>query len=170
MYWLTKITKHKVLLTVLASIVFGLILLPSAPATVFAKTCATDADCGDGYSCTNEACVYVGKEEGDFIVGLDYVKDTGLGKQDVRTTISNIIRVALGLLGIVAVVIMLVGGFEWMTAGGDDEKVGTAKKRIFAGILGLAIILSAYAIARFVLEQLYTATTGGDYSTQETLD
>ena len=92
MYWLTKITKHKVLLTVLASIVFGLILLPSAPATVFAKTCATDADCGDGYSCTNEACVYVGKEEGDFIVGLDYVKDTGLGKQDVRTTISNIIR------------------------------------------------------------------------------
>ncbi|MBI4992567.1 MAG: hypothetical protein HZC26_00280 [Candidatus Magasanikbacteria bacterium] len=169
MYWLTKITKHKMVLGILASIVFGLMLLPVAPAPVLAKACNADADCGDGYSCTNSACTYVGKEEGDIKFGLGYAKDTGLGKQDVRVTISNIINVALGLLGIVAVVIMLVGGFEWMTAGGDDEKVGTAKKRIFAGILGLAIILSAYAIARFVLEQLYTATTGGDYSAQETL-
>lgn len=84
---------------------------------------------------------------------------TGLGQTDIRITVARIIRVAMGLLGIVAVVIVLIGGFTWMTAGGDDEKVGTAKKYIYSGIVGLAIILSAYAIANFVITQLVTATT-----------
>ena len=45
-----------------------------------------------------------------------------------------------------------------MTAGGNDEKVAEARKWIFSGIIGLAIVLSAWAIARFVLKQLATAT------------
>jgi hypothetical protein len=85
----------------------------------------------------------------------------GLANTDVRVTVARIIRVAMGLLGIIAVVIILIGGFTWMTAGGNDEKVGEAKKWIFSGIIGLAIILSAYAIATFVINQLVSATTGG---------
>ena len=57
-----------------------------------------------------------------------------------------------------SVVIVLIGGFRWMTAGGNDEKVAEARKWIFSGIIGLAIVLSAWAIARFVLKQLATAT------------
>ena len=83
----------------------------------------------------------------------------GLSNSDIRVTIARIIRVAMGLLGIVAVVIVLIGGFTWMTAGGNDEKVGEAKKWIFAGIIGLAIILSAFAISTFVIDSLVTATT-----------
>ena len=83
---------------------------------------------------------------------------TGLGNNDIRATIASIIKVAMGLLGIVAVVIILIGGFTWMTAGGNEEKVGEAKKWIFAGIIGLAIILSAYALATFVINSLVTAT------------
>ena len=83
----------------------------------------------------------------------------GLSSADVRVTVARIIRVAMSLLGIIAVVIVLIGGFTWMTAGGNDEKVGEAKKWIFSGIIGLAIILSAYAIATFVINQLITATT-----------
>ena len=149
MYWLTKIMKHKVLLSILATIVLGMMVLPVVPA--FAEEAAEEADTEINF-------------------GLIYGEDTGLGKQDVRQTISKIINVALGLLGIVAVVIMLIGGFEWMTAGGNEEKVTSAKSRIFMGILGLAIILSAYAIARFVLEQLYIATTGEDTYDVEVLD
>ncbi|MBI5230526.1 MAG: hypothetical protein HY981_04490 [Candidatus Magasanikbacteria bacterium] len=84
---------------------------------------------------------------------------TGLGNKDIRVTVGNIINVALGLLGIVAVVIILIGGFEWMTAGGNEEKTGEAKKRIIAGVIGLAIILSAYAIAKFVIDSLVKATS-----------
>jgi hypothetical protein len=92
-------------------------------------------------------------------LGIDYGKGTGLGSRDVRATVASIINVAIGLLGIVAVVIVLIGGFTWMTAGGNEEKVATAKKWIFSGIIGLAIILSAYALASWVIEQLVKATT-----------
>jgi Zn-dependent protease with chaperone function len=92
-------------------------------------------------------------------LGLNYGAATGLGSTDVRTTIAMIIKVAMGLLGIVAVVIILIGGFKWMTAGGNEEQVGEAKKWIFSGVIGLAIILSAYALASFIINQLVTATT-----------
>lgn len=96
--------------------------------------------------------------QGDAL-GVNYGVYTGLGQKDIRVTVANIINVALGLLGIVAVVIVLIGGFEWMTAGGNEEKTGEAKKRIVAGVIGLAIILSAYAIASFVINSLVKATT-----------
>lgn len=92
-------------------------------------------------------------------LGIEYGAQTGLGSEDVRNTVARIIRVAMGLLGIVAVVIILIGGFKWMTAGGNEEAVGEAKKWIFAGVIGLAIILSAYALATFIINQLVTATT-----------
>lgn len=91
-------------------------------------------------------------------LGINYGSLTGLGTKDIRATIAAIINVALSLLGIVAVVIILAGGFTWMTAGGNEENVEKAKKMIFAGVIGLAIILSAYAIAKFVVDNLIQAT------------
>ncbi len=88
-----------------------------------------------------------------------------LGNKDLRQVIGNVINVALSLLGVVAVVIILIGGFKWMTAGGSDDKVGEAKKMIFQGIIGLAIILSAWAIAIFVLNSLASATSSGTVPT-----
>lgn len=97
------------------------------------------------------------------LIDPKFSKSVGLGDQDLETTIGELINVALGFLGIVAVIIILFGGFKWMTAGGNDEKVGEAKRLIIAGIIGLAIILSAYAITTFVLQSLIDATTtGGD--------
>ncbi len=83
-----------------------------------------------------------------------------LGSGDVRETAGRIINVALGFLGIIAVVIVLMGGFKYMISGGNEEKVGEAKKLIVSGIIGLAIILSAWAITSFVISNLVTATQG----------
>ena len=82
-----------------------------------------------------------------------------LGAGDVRQTAARIINVALGFLGIIAVVIVLVGGFKYMVSGGNEEKTTEAKNLIVAGIIGLAIILSAWAITSFVIGQLLTATS-----------
>lgn len=95
-------------------------------------------------------------------LGTGYAGQIGLGGQDIRTTIASIIRTAMGLLGIIAVVVILIGGFTWMIAGGNDDKVGEAKKWIFSGIIGLAIILSAYALSSFVIDKLIQATTAPD--------
>ncbi len=95
------------------------------------------------------------------IIPTSFGDSTGLGQTDLKTTIGNLIRVALGFLGVIAVVIMLYGGFKWMVAGGNDEKVGEAKRLIISGIIGLAIILSAYAITTFVISSILTASGGG---------
>lgn len=91
--------------------------------------------------------------------GINYGTATQLGTQDVRSTIATVINVMLGLLGIVALVIVLAGGAMWMMAGGDEEKVGKAKALLSAGALGLVILLAAYAIASFVVNQVVDATT-----------
>lgn len=92
-------------------------------------------------------------------IGLPYAANIGLGTRDIRDTIVDIIRIAMSLLGIVAVVIILYGGFKWMTSGGETTKVDDAKKLIYAGIVGLIIIFSAFAISQFVLTQLLQKTS-----------
>lgn len=97
--------------------------------------------------------------------GSTFAGEAGLGTANLIDTISSIIRIALGFLGVIAVVIILLGGFKWMTSGGADTKVAEAKKLIFAGIIGLVIVLSAYAIATFVINSIVVnvqgQTTGG---------
>ena len=83
---------------------------------------------------------------------------TGLGNKDPRTIAASVINVVLGFLGIIAVVLIIVGGFMWMTAAGNDEKIGTARKIMTAGAIGLVIVLAAFGIARFVVNALTNAT------------
>jgi hypothetical protein len=89
----------------------------------------------------------------------NFAKNTGLGQGDIKGTTASIINVVLGVLGIIAVVIILAGGFKWMTAGGNEDKVGEAKKLITQGAIGLVIIFAAWGIASFVISQLTTATS-----------
>jgi len=98
-------------------------------------------------------------DDDDIVGSLDKVAGGGAGlqKADLKTTIGKLLKVALGFLGIIAVIIVLVGGFKYMTAGGSEEKVGDAKKWIISGIIGLAIILSAYAITTFALTSFTNA-------------
>ena len=81
----------------------------------------------------------------------------GLSSQDIKTTIGNIIQIVLGFLGILTVLIILYGGFQWMTSGGNEDKISGAKKMISSGVIGLVIILAAYAIAGFIVNSLATA-------------
>ena len=88
---------------------------------------------------------------------------TGLGGSltdtgDPRTIIGRIINIALGFLGVIAVGIILLGGFKWMTAAGNEDKTTEAKQLLGAGVIGLIIILSAWALATFVIGQIYGAT------------
>lgn len=92
-------------------------------------------------------------------LGVDAIQSSiKLGSGDIRSTAAKIINVALGFLGIIAVVIVLLGGFKYMIAGGNEEKTSEARKLIVSGIIGLAIILSAWAITGFVISNLVTAT------------
>ena len=81
----------------------------------------------------------------------------GLASQDLKLTIANIVRIVLGFLGILTVVFILYAGFLWMTSGGNEDKIDSAKKLISAAVVGLVIILASYAIASFVAGNLSKA-------------
>jgi hypothetical protein len=87
-------------------------------------------------------------------LGVDQQKATGLPDKDVREVIAYIIRVILGLLGTVCVVIILYAGFLWMTSGGESDKAEQARTMITNAIIGLVIIVAAFAISSFVLSSL----------------
>lgn len=98
----------------------------------------------------------------DITGALEDVNDTaGFGNQPLEQTIGTLINVFLGLLGIIFLVLIIYAGFLWMTAAGDDGKVKTARSIMTTSVVGLVILLSAYAISSFVIEQLTTATGTG---------
>jgi hypothetical protein len=82
----------------------------------------------------------------------------GLGTTDIRVIVARIIRNFFALLGIIAVVLILYGGFLWMTSNGEEGQIDKAKRVILNAVIGLAIILSAVAITQFILSRLLEAT------------
>ncbi|MFH1866947.1 MAG: hypothetical protein ABIJ81_02600 [Patescibacteria group bacterium] len=94
--------------------------------------------------------------------GLDDFKEkTNLGTDvDLIESVARIINILLGFLGVIAIIIIIVAGFKWMTAAGNEESISSAKKMLGAGVIGLVIILAAYAIASFVVGGLINETGG----------
>ncbi len=136
-----QITKNKIAVGLTSALMLGLVLAPN-----FAS--AQNNIVGNDVFGTKEI-------EGDPAIAGSGI---ALGNNSLQTTVVRLINVSLSLLGIIAVVIVLAGGFKWMTAGGSEDKIAEARKLIFAGVVGMAIILSAWAIAKFVLQNLASAT------------
>lgn len=130
-----KITKHLISFAILA-----LLALP-----MFAMTASAQSS------------------DAETTFGIDTV-EAGLGGSLSKSNspiqiITNIINIALGFLGIIAVGIILMGGFKWMTAAGNEDKTTEAKQLLGAGVIGLVIILASWALATFVIKNIYGATT-----------
>ncbi len=104
----------------------------------------------------------VADPNGQLLQGVKVIEQPlGLPAFDIRLIIARIIRAALGLIGIVLVVLMMYAGYLWMTAGGNDEQIGQAKSIIRNAVIGLAIILSAYSIVSFIMNMLGVQPGGG---------
>ena len=98
--------------------------------------------------------------------GVDTGSDLGatfsLGTgTDVKKAIINIVGFLLTFLGLIAVIIILYGGFLWMTSAGNEERVTSARSTLTAGLIGLIIILAAFAITQFVINTVITQVTNG---------
>jgi len=66
----------------------------------------------------------------------------------------RIIYAFLGLSGAVALVMFILGGFSWMTAGGNEEKVKKGRDTLIWASLGLVVIFSSYAVLKTIFETL----------------
>lgn len=80
-------------------------------------------------------------------VELKPVADDNTLEADVKTILSAII----GVLGFVCVVVMIIGGVNYMTSSGDAGKVKKAKDTILYGLIGLIVCVLAFALVQFVI-------------------
>lgn len=93
-------------------------------------------------------------------------EDVGLSSTDPITIILNIISWFLGITALIAVVLVLYGGFIWMTSNGNEEKIEKAKQVLKNAVIGLLIIMSAWGIVLYLIsvfsDATGTSTTTGD--------
>ncbi len=96
------------------------------------------------------------------------VAPTGISTENIQTQIGSIIAGSLKIVGTLFFGLMIYGGFLWMTAHGEEEPITKAKNTIFAAIIGLAIIISAFAITNIVTKLTKTGPTGAGMSADGT--
>ncbi len=76
----------------------------------------------------------------------------GQGKDNTLTNdITGILNAVIGVLGLVCVVVMIIGGINYMTSAGDTGKVKTAKNTILYGLIGLIVCVLAFAIVNWLI-------------------
>jgi beta-lactamase regulating signal transducer with metallopeptidase domain len=114
-------------------------LFSLSPNKVAALNCANPATTADAIKCGSND---VGGQ-------ADNAKPSNL-----NDTIHNIINILSVVIGIVAVVMIMVGGFRYITSGGKQESVSAAKNTILYAIIGLIVVALAQVIARFVLHNV----------------
>ena len=116
---------------VIAILLSGFIAI-NMPVKIYAKDCggvqvADDANC-----------------PGEFTVPGD-------GEQSLKDSVQKALSAIFGILGIIAAVVIIIGGVFYMTAQGDPGKITKAKNCIFGGVIGLVICLLAFAIVTFAM-------------------
>ncbi|NQV90812.1 hypothetical protein HQ487_05425 [Candidatus Uhrbacteria bacterium] len=84
---------------------------------------------------------------------------TDATSNDLPELIGNIIGVLLSVLGIIFVVLVVYAGFLYLTSAGEPDKVKKAKTMLTQAVIGLVIIVAAYAIAAFVIDALTTVAS-----------
>ncbi len=80
-------------------------------------------------------------------------------EDDLMKVLNTVINVVLGVIGFVAVAMIILGGISYTTSQGDAAKTTKARNTILYGVVGLVIALLAFAIVNFVLNSVFAPAT-----------
>lgn len=89
------------------------------------------------------------------LYGLNTTASQGFGElpsADPIVITGRIVNSLLGLLGVFFVILIIVGGMQWMNSQGNDEQIKKAQSLIKNALIGLIVVLAAYTIAWFIME------------------
>ncbi|MFA5155725.1 MAG: pilin [Patescibacteria group bacterium] len=73
----------------------------------------------------------------------------------------NVAKWVMGIVGSLALIMFIYGGFMFLISGGSSEKVEKAKKIIIAAVIGLVIVFASYLIIKFVMQSMGLTWSGG---------
>jgi hypothetical protein len=84
----------------------------------------------------------------------------GTNPIDPRDITINVIKVFLTFMSIIFIILIILAGYKWMTAAGNEQKAEEAKSQILTSTIGMVIILSAYIITSFVASRFDQSLSG----------
>lgn len=85
-----------------------------------------------------------------------------VSKNSVVDIVRGIIQFILVIAFVLAFIMLLIGGIRWITAGGDEKAVGSARNMITAALIGLVIVLVAFALIKLVEQFFGVKIISGD--------
>jgi hypothetical protein len=91
-------------------------------------------------------------------IGAEYGEDAQ-APTNLITIIVRIINYSLGILGVLFLGLLIMSGYQWMTAGGNEDQVSKAQSRMKNAIIGLVIVLMSWAITYFVIYKMVLSST-----------
>jgi hypothetical protein len=113
---------------------------------------AYECDCGGGKTATVTEYTECTSACRDILsAGITNPLGDGVTPQQL---IGRIINAALGIVGSIALLMFIYGGFTWMLAGGNSEAVSKGKNILIWSVIGLVIIFSSYALVKFVFTSI----------------
>lgn len=139
--------KNKIV-KIVAAIAIALVGVCGLAKPVFAD----DAICSNKELMGNEAWNKLGCNDG------------GPQKSGVQNLIVNILKVVIGAAGIVAVIYIVIGGFNYTTSLGDPNKIAKARKTILYAVVGLIVCALAFAIVNFTIGRIEGEDTTESYT------
>lgn len=77
-----------------------------------------------------------------------------LGQDPITNLITTVVKVFSIIIGVVSVVMIMYGGFRYITSGGDSGKITSAKDTILYAVIGLSVAALAQFIVQYVLNRL----------------
>ena len=128
----------------LSSMLVGIALF--APVGAFAQTTATEPNI-EGSLCSGANLTTESKD-----------CSTDPAGQTVNEIIATVINIFSFIVGVIAVIMIIIGGIKYITSGGDSNNISSAKTTIIYAIIGLVVVALAQIIVRFVLQRVSTAT------------
>ena len=144
-----KIKKH--IFLVMAS------LMMLAPGLVPGLASRVSADTIQDNLCGGINAAATGSSTKDTSGCSNGTSNTDTALTNIAHTIINVFSI---IVGIAAVVMIIYGGFRYITSGGDSNRVGSAKNSLIYPIVGLIIVALAQVIVHFVLNEATTTTNG----------
>jgi uncharacterized membrane protein YidH (DUF202 family) len=90
-------------------------------------------------------------------VGANCDTDVATGSEGINDIITTIINAFSIIVGVVSVIMIIYGGFRYITSGGDSGNVSSAKNTIIYAVIGLVVVALAQFIVQFVLDKVTSA-------------
>lgn len=117
----------------------GLGGIAAGPATVYAANHVAAA-CGSGGAAPKDQA----------LAGLG-ITGGGCSGDKVTSLPATVVNILSYIVGVVAIIMIILAGFKYITAGGDSNRISSAKTTLIYALVGIVIVVLAQALVRFVI-------------------